>query len=221
MTPPDTAVCLFAKPPRAGEAKTRLIPALGPEGAAALARAFLADTWALLEQLPWAEPVLTSPAPWPEALLPAPGIAVWPQGEGALGARLERVLARALAQRPFAMALGADSPGLPAAHLARARALLAEADAVLGPSEDGGFYLLGLRRALPPGALEGLPWSAPDTLACTEQRLRALGLRVARAEPWFDVDTPHDLERLRAAGTDAPATRAALERLGPPGRLER
>ena len=212
---PDTTVCLFAKPPRAGEAKTRLIPALGAEGAAALARAFLEDTWALLAALPWARAVLSSPLPWPEPLLPSPAPELWLQGEGELGARLERILTRALAQTPLAMALGADSPGLPPAHLVQARAALAEADAVLGPSADGGFYLLGLRRALPPGALSGLPWSAPDTLLHTEARLRTLGLRVARSAPYLDVDTPEDLQRLRAhAELHAPATRAALAQWG-------
>ncbi len=209
---PDTTVCLFAKPPRAGEAKTRLIPALGAEGAAALARAFLEDTWALLEALPWAQAVLSSTAPWPPALLPSPAAQVWLQGEGELGARLERSLERALLLTPLAFALGADSPGLPAGHLERARAALSDADAVLGPSDDGGFYLLGLRRALPPGALAGLPWSAPDTRLHTEARLRALGLRVAHAPPWFDVDTPEDLTRLRG-GPLPPATRAVLVRL--------
>jgi len=209
---PDTTVCLFAKPPRAGEAKTRLIPALGAEGAAALARAFLEDTWALLAALPWAHAVLSSPLPWPAELLPSSAPEVWLQGEGELGVRLERILARALGRTPLAMALGADSPGLTPAHLAGARAALAEADAVLGPSADGGFYLLGLRRALPEGALAGLPWSAPDTLLHTEARLRALGLRVARCAPHFDVDTPEDLERLRPEHA-APATHAALARL--------
>lgn len=208
---PDTTLCLFAKPPLAGEAKTRLVPALGADGAAALARAFLEDTWALLATLPWAHPVLSSPAPWPAALLPA-GAQVWPQGEGDLGARMERVLARALMERPLAMALGADSPGLPRAHLEAAHRALADADAVLGPSEDGGYYLLGLRRPLPPGALAGLPWSAPHTREATVARLRALGLRVALGEPYFDVDTPEDLARLRerAPSLLAPATRRVL-----------
>lgn len=211
---PDTTVCLFAKPPRAGEAKTRLVPALGAEGAAALAGAFLEDTWALLASLPWARPVLSSPVAWPAALLPSPAPQVWLQGEGDLGTRLERILARALQQLPLALALGADSPGLPPGHLAQARAALADVDAVLGPSADGGFYLLGLRRALPPGALAGLPWSAPDTLLHTEARLRALGLSVALAPPYFDVDTPEDLAHLRTAPLPS-ATRALLARLLP------
>jgi uncharacterized protein len=217
---PDVALCVFAKPPRAGEAKTRLAPAVGAESAAALARAFIIDTWATVVALPWARPVLASTAPWPEGLLPEP-VEVWQQGEGDLGARMERILLRGLERCPAVMALGADSPGLPVACLEAARSALERADAVFGPSEDGGFYLLALRR-LPVGALAGLPWSQPETLARTEARLSSLGLSVARVAPFFDVDVPADLERLEteleAGRLHAPATAAALATLRRPGR---
>lgn len=212
---PEVALCVFAKPPRAGEAKTRLAPALGAEGAARLARAFIQDTWALVTRMPWAAPVLASPSPWPEGLLAGP-VEVWPQGEGDLGARMERVLLRALERYPAVMALGADSPGLSPEHLEAARAGLVHADAVFGPSEDGGFYLLALRR-LPVGAFVNLPWSQAETLARTEERLVSLGLTVARVAPFFDVDVPEDLAHLEselASGRlRAPATEAALREL--------
>jgi len=215
MTPPEVALCVFAKPPRAGEAKTRLAPALGADGAARLARAFLEDTWGLVTRMPWAAPVLASPGPWPEGLLPGP-VEVWPQGEGDLGARMEHVLLRALERYPAAIALGADSPGLFPEHLEAARAGLTHADAVFGPSEDGGFYLLALRR-LPVGAFVSLPWSQAETLARTEARLVSLGLTVARVAPFFDVDVPEDLARLESELASgrlwAPATAAALREL--------
>lgn len=196
-------VCVFAKPPRAGEAKTRLIPALGAEKAAAAAAAFLADTWEAVSGLPWARPVLaTTRVPGAEdapALGPAAaafaGADVWLQGEGDLGARMERILARALERSACALALGADSPGLPVERLEEARAALATHDAVLGPAEDGGYYLLGLRRC-PPGLLAGLPWSASNTREATHERLVQWGFSVALLPPWFDVDLPEDLERL-------------------------
>lgn len=217
---PEIALCVFAKPPRAGDTKTRLAPAVGAEGAAALARAFLTDTWATVARLPWARPVLASTAPWPEGLLPAP-VEVWQQGEGDLGARMERILHRGLEVCPTVMALGADIPGLPVAHLEAARAALAEADAVFGPSDDGGFYLLALRR-LPVGAFMDLPWSQPETLARTEARLRSLGLTVAHVAPFFDVDVPADLERLEKELAEgrlhAPATAQALATLRGRGR---
>lgn len=212
----DVALCVFAKVPRAGEAKTRLAPAVGAEGAAELARAFITDTWAEVSRVPWARPILASTgAAWPEGLLPS-SIESWPQGEGDLGARMERILHRALEMCPAAMALGADSPGLPMTHLEEARAALEHADAVFGPSDDGGFYLLALRR-LPVGAFENLPWSQPETLARTEERLKSLGLTVARVAPFFDVDVPADLERLEtelsAGRLHAPATAAVLSTL--------
>jgi hypothetical protein len=216
----EVALCVFAKPPRAGDAKTRLAPAVGAEGAAALARAFITDTWATVTRLPWARPVLASTGPWPEGLLPDP-VEVWQQGEGDLGARLERIFRRGLEVCPAAMALGADSPGLPLAYLEAAHAALANADAVFGPSDDGGFYLLALRQ-LPVGALANLPWSQPETRARTEERLRSLGLTVAHVEPFFDVDVPADLERLRAelsgGRIQASATVAALATLRGAGR---
>ncbi|MHB1845619.1 MAG: TIGR04282 family arsenosugar biosynthesis glycosyltransferase, partial [Deltaproteobacteria bacterium] len=177
------AVCVFAKPPLPGRVKTRLAAEVGSEGAARLARAFLRDTLAAVRALPWAEPRLatTERAPF-EAELGAPEI--WLQGEGDLGRRMERVLRRALRGASAALAIGADSPGMPLALLEGAREALASADAVVGPSDDGGFYLLGLRRC-PRGLLDGLPWSAPETFDRTLARLREQGLRTSLLPRWF------------------------------------
>lgn len=154
--------------------------------AATLASAFLVDMWALLATLRWAGPVIASTDPLPEGLLP--DATVWLQGEGPLDARLERILGRALQTAPAAIALGADSPGLPRA-------------------------LLGLP-ACPPGLLADIPWSAPDTCAATVARLTARGMPPAVLPPWFDVDRAEDLPRLRAwltsDPTRAPTTAAAL-----------
>jgi rSAM/selenodomain-associated transferase 1 len=190
-------ICIFAKPPIAGTAKTRLAPAVGPEGAARLAEAFLLDTWALVSALDWARPIVATTGSLPEALGIGARESVWPQGEGDLGNRIERVLVHALGQAPWAMALGGDSPGLPARRLEDARRALESSDAVLGPSEDGGFYLLGLRRC-PARLLEGLPWSEVQTFERTIERLRERGLETQVLDPWFDVDVPEDLDRLRA-----------------------
>lgn len=206
-------ICVFAKPPYAGSAKTRLEPAVGPDGAAALARAFLADTWATVHGLEWARPVLATTDYDPIALGVDAGATVWLQGDGDLGDRMERVLRHALVQGPWAIAVGADSPGMPSDLLVAARTALDEADAVIGPTPDGGYYLLGLRDC-PRGLLAGLPWSSPDTLTATEARLQQRGLTVRRLPPFFDVDDADDLRRLRAfldrAPDAAPATRAML-----------
>jgi rSAM/selenodomain-associated transferase 1 len=183
-------ICIFAKPPVAGRVKTRLAAALGAERAAALARAFLDDTIATVRALPWAQVALASTEPV------SGDVPVLLQGEGDLGERIERVLRAALELAPPAIAIGADAPALPPRLLKAARAALSRADAVIGPADDGGFYLLGLR-ACPEGLLADLPWSAPDTFVRTVVRLRAHGLRLEVLEPWFDVDRPEDLDRLR------------------------
>jgi hypothetical protein len=206
-------VCLFAKPPTAGAAKTRLAPAVGEAGAAALAAAFVEDSWAALGALPWADPVLATTEVDDALARLAAGRPPWLQGPGDLGARLERVLGRALAAGRPALALGADTPGLPPRLLEQARAALRDHDAALGPADDGGFYLLGLTRC-PPGLLADLPWSESGTGQATLDRLRARGLTVARLDPWFDLDRPEDLVRfstlLERGEVCAPATRRLL-----------
>ncbi len=186
-------VYVFAKAPVAGQVKTRLVPAVGAEGAARLATAMLEDTLEALLASGRAAPVLAVDN---GAAFRGRGLPLVEQGRGDLGERLERVLARGLARAPAVVAVGSDSPGFPASLLEESFLALERADAVLAPAEDGGFTLLGLRRC-PTGLLKGLPWSTPGTLRATEARLRARGLSVLRTRGWFDVDGPADLARLR------------------------
>lgn len=210
----QTSVCLlvFAKAPRPGAVKTRLAASIGAEAAAQLARAFLADTWQRVNGLGWAAPKLAVPAGTHADFGLHPRPELWLQGEGDLDRKLDTVLTRALATFPSALALGADSPSLPLAYLEKARTELATADAVLGPAEDGGFYLLGVKR-WKARLLERVAWS---TAAACQQTLSALvgaGLRVRVLSPWFDVDTAADLERLRTALGDDPAAAPHTARL--------
>ena len=186
----EAMICIFAKPPVAGDVKTRLAAVLGADAAARLARAFLEDTLESVQALAWAQAALATTGAV-EADIP-----VLLQGEGDLGARIERVLTAALRRAPIAMAIGADAPALPSRLLESARTALQDADVAIGPAEDGGFYLLALRH-FPEGLLRDIPWSSVDTLPATLKRLRALGLRIRVLEPWFDVDRADDLERLR------------------------
>ncbi len=191
-------IVIFAKPPVPGRVNTRLIPAVGADGAAVLARAFLLDTLDAMRTLDWARVTVASTGPFETGLIP-PSIPIWTQGEGDLGDRVERVLRRALHDAPVAMAVGVDSPGVPTAALARANRWLAAARgarAAMGPTADGGFYTLGLTEC-PEGILAGLPWSREDTLARTRDRLESRGFAVSMLARWFDVDRPEDLERLR------------------------
>lgn len=210
---------VFAKPPRAGVAKTRLSPALGPEGAAALADALFEDTWSRISSLRWARPVLVTPEPDAAEWRSARAASRWPQGDGDLGERLARALERALADGSGgAIAVGTDSPGLPAELLEAAREALERSDAVLGPCDDGGFYLLALRRC-PPGLLDDLPWSTDSTFDRTRERLLERGFSVEVLPGWFDVDGPEDLaklqQRIDQGAVRAPSTSRQLARLRP------
>ena len=189
-------LCVFAKPPRPGTVKTRLASALGEDSAAALARAFLLDTWSTATRVPGMDVVLAATEVEAPEWHPLHAAEVWPQGAGTLGDRLERVLRRALQTYPFAIAIGTDIPGLPLSRLDDAREALHTADAVIGPADDGGFYLIGVS-ACPHGLLDSVPWSAPDTCACTLDRLAQHHLNTTVIDSWFDVDEPADLEALR------------------------
>jgi uncharacterized protein len=187
-------ICVFAKPPVAGRVKTRLIPRLGSRGAAELASVFLEDTWASVSSLPWAKTALASTEEGIQRFLPGPN-EIWLQGDGDLGTRLANIFQRALHDHAFAIAIGADSPGLPAKFLEQARDVLTRVDAVIGPCEDGGFYLLGLR-SCPADLFSDISWSAATTCQETIAKLKAAGLTVHILESWFDVDTAEDLEKL-------------------------
>jgi len=191
--------------------KTRLARSLGTEAAAILSQAFFLDTWRSAARCAWADAILATTDP---AAPQWAGIAsVWDQGGGDLGDRLERVLSRALQSAPIALAIGADTPGLPPRFLELARDALTTSDAVLGPCEDGGFYLIGLR-SCPPGLFAGLPWSTERISEQTMQRLRGLGFTVETLPPWFDLDRAEDLTRIQGLlarkEIDAPETERAL-----------
>ena len=190
-----TTICIFAKPPRAGQVKTRLAAAVGADCAAAIAEALLHDTIETAMRVPNTQVVLSVTNPFEVSLFPE--IPQWLQPEGDLGYRVESILQRALLDAPMAIALGADTPGLSPAVIQGALEQLKGSDAVLGPTDDGGYYLLGLKRCAE-GLLRDIRWSHAATLADTIQRLTQCGQSCALAQPWFDLDTAQDLFRARS-----------------------
>jgi rSAM/selenodomain-associated transferase 1 len=192
--PTKATLCIFVKAPLPGLVKKRLTPFLTKVEAAGLAAAFFADTFALASSCEWARVVVACDGN-PSLLELATGTEVWPQGSGDLGERMERVLSLALESSKAAIVIGTDLPGLPRRFLDSAHLQLTGHDAIIGPSADGGFYLLGLQRC-PSGLLRGIPWQSATTREHTVERLCSNGLTVAEAEPWFDVDVPTDLVRL-------------------------
>jgi uncharacterized protein len=214
---------LFTKPAREGRVKTRLIGDLTPAQAAALHTAFLDDLLdrlreALLEgsfelRLAWAlEPEEAVPSG------PLPGVR---QEGNDLGERLYRALSGAAAEAEAVMALGSDHPTLPLEMVHRAfERVESGAGVVLGPAEDGGYYLIALRAgAVAPRLFEGIAWSTGQVLAATLDRCRELGLAVELLPEASDVDTPEDLRRLAArmardGDLGCPRTHGLLASLG-------
>jgi len=195
------AVFIMAKAPRVGEVKTRLCPPLAPAEATELYRAFLLDKIEQVRGLRSAIPAIAYTPPEERAVFEtlAPGVVLFPQEGEDLGARLANSF-DALLRSGYtgALAVDSDTPTLPPEYLEHALAAVAEPDVdlVLGPSEDGGYYLIGLRRPCR-DLFEAMAWSTPAVLPETIRRARAKGLRIALLPSWFDVDTAEEMERLR------------------------
>ncbi len=214
-------LAIMAKAPRVGAVKTRLCPPLRPPEAAELARCFLLDAVERVRSVAGAQPIVAyapveAQGQFEEA---APGFTLIPQRGGDLGERQLDLIGEILGLGlQAALVIGTDSPTLPRECLDEAVSLVMapDVDVVLGPTEDGGYYLIGLRAPCP-ALFEDMPWSTPVVLSRTLERAQRLGLRVACLPTWFDVDTGADLERLRVELETAPGpwprhTRQFLER---------
>ncbi len=181
---------LFTRFPEPGRAKTRLIPALGPAGAAALHRRLTEQTMATLRNtgLPLEVWVTGAPVAAFEAWLGA-GTPLRVQNDGDLGARM----AEALSPAP-AIVVGSDLPTLAASHILAAAALLADGRVALGPAEDGGYYLLGLPS--PASFLfDDMAWSTAGVLAETTRRLEKQAVPFGLLPTLPDLDRPEDFGR--------------------------
>ncbi len=214
------AIAVMAKAPRAGQVKTRLVPPLSQEAAAELYRCLLLDKLLQVGQLSGIDPYLAyTPVEARQSMLSlAPqAFTLIPQVGSDLGDRLHR-LSAILLERGYGgvILIDSDTPTLPTNYLleAIARLQVETSDVVLGPAEDGGYYLIALKhpcRAL----FDGIPWSGPTVLSETIRRASAQRLQVSTLPLWFDVDTPEDLARLRRdlatnGNTLAPHTREFL-----------
>ncbi len=189
----------MAKQPAPGRTKSRLVPPLTPEQAAQLYECFLQDALDVARQVPAVSRfVAFTPAAGDGYFRRlAPDFDLLPQQGGTLSERLNYVLTTCLTQEyGKVVAMNSDSPSLPAVYVAQAYSLLDTADVVLGPAQDGGYYLIGLIRPQP-GLIRPVQMSTPDVLRDTLALARAAGLRAALLPRWYDVDTAGDLARLR------------------------
>jgi hypothetical protein len=194
-----TAIIVFAKAPVAGFAKTRLAPALGAAGAAALAERMLrhALAQAVAADVGPVELCAAPDASHPalRAAAAACGASLAGQGTGDLGMRMHHAFARHLMQHARALLIGSDAPALEAAVLRQAAGALLDHDAVFVPALDGGYILVGLRRA-DPRWFAGMTWSHPHVMEDTRARLRTASVRWKELAPVADVDEPADLAHL-------------------------
>lgn len=199
MPPPRAVLGLFAKCPAPGRVKTRLAAETSPDWAARVAHAFLLDTVARLATVPVRRVLAFAPADAYQFFREVVGghFELMPQADGDLGARLAGFTADRFREGAGAVVLaGTDSPSLPVEYVTGAFAQFEGADAVLGPTTDGGYYLIGLTPSAP-AVFEGIPWSGPDVLKATVDRLAGTGCRLAVLPPWYDVDTLADWRMLR------------------------
>jgi uncharacterized protein len=228
-------VIVFAREPIPGQTKTRLIPAIGKDNAAALADAFNRDTLTKAKKLAPAELVIAGRAPggakrsrYFKTLAHEFGAWIIEQGAGHLGARM------ATAMRPFtnaggAMLMGTDTPSLPVKLLVKSADLFETNPLVIAPTLDGGYYLVAMRGKLP-DIFKPMGWGGAEVLATTLKRLRDGGEPYCLGPWWYDIDRPIDLEflmshlknRLSAFGGQAmalgsphpcPATAVVLKRI--------
>lgn len=195
---------IMAKAPVLGQVKTRLCPPLSPEMALRLYTCFLGDKVAQIHALPGALPgVAYTPADARaqfRALVPEEFLLL-PQRGGDLGERLCHAFDDLLADgHAGALLIDSDSPTLPTSYLEQALAAMKrpEVDLVLGPCDDGGYYLVGLRGPRPE-LFEGIAWSTPAVMPQTLAKAKGLGLTVYLLPEWYDVDTAEDLRRLESA----------------------
>lgn len=193
---PDARILVFAKAPVPGEVKTRLIPALGAQAAAALHVRLVRQTieTAVAARVApveiWCSPDDQHP------LFRALALPRHVQRGRDLGERMAHAMDTALADSRFAILIGTDCPVLTGDYLRRAAERLAQGeDAVLGPAEDGGYVLIGLRRH-DPRVFEGIAWSTAQVLPATRARLAEHGFRWHELPCLWDVDRAEDLERM-------------------------
>lgn len=210
IVPEPIDIAILARAPIPGQAKTRLIPALGAKGAARL------QAWLLQRTLTTALAAELGPVTlWctgdPQhadfALYRTfDAVTVRQQPAGDLGVRM---LAALRAASTATLVIGTDCPPLGVAQLHEAARCLADHDAVVIPAEDGGYVLIGMNRPAPE-LFAGIDWGTEQVMAQTRQRLTALGWRWAEPVTLWDVDRPADLARLAELCPDAPSCRPGI-----------
>lgn len=190
---------IFIKVPEKGGVKTRLVPPLSGSEARDLYRAFLLDLFQRLQKLKKLAVTAfysgADPAPLQE-MIPAGWTLAAQRGE-TLGERLQNAFAVLLEEEgSFAVIIGSDSPDIPLLSVKRAYSKLKHKDIVLGPSADGGYYLIGLKKQHPE-IFGNIPWGEGAVLSRTLEMAASRNMSLSLLPLWYDVDTPGSLELLK------------------------
>jgi len=218
------AAAIMARMPVPGKVKTRLVPPLTPLAAAWLYTGFLRDAVDRLACINGVRPFVAYTPPVAEGFFSGfvpPVFSTLPQAGEDLGERLANISEALFSRGATAVVLcDSDSPTLPGRYIREAFLRIGEADVVIGPCDDGGYYLIGMRR-FTPRLFSDIPWSSAHVTRQTVEAAEHLGLSVSLLEPWYDVDTAADLDCLchevAASPKDAAVachTRRALVEIG-------
>jgi uncharacterized protein len=197
----DPAIALFAKAPVLGQVKTRLAVDIGDSAALDLYIAFLKDSMARLCNLELKQlgRYLYLTSPWNRDITPE--MEVKYQTSGDLGERMKTALKEIFsAGHSSGVVMGTDSPSLPSAYIVGAIEALRDTDCVIGPTEDGGYYLIGFRREAEERMktlFSKMKWSTETVFSETKARAVAAGLSVVCLPRWYDVDTVAELAQLK------------------------
>lgn len=193
------AIVIMAKAPVLNEVKTRLIPPLGPETASLLYYGFLLDKIEQVKTIEARRFVAYTPqtsGSFFRSIMP-PGFSLINQEGEDLGDRLanvSKILFESGAKK--VLMLDSDTPNLPTVLIRDGISRLDDVDVVVGPCEDGGYYLIGMR-SWAPELFHGIPWSTSEVADMTVKKAQSLDLSVSLLDKWYDVDTMIDLERLK------------------------
>ena len=190
---------IFIKVPEEGTVKTRLIPPLSGSEACNLYRAFMVDLFQRIHKLKKLAVTAFYSGADPtqlEEMIPKGWALAAQQGE-TLGERLQNAFTNLLKEEgSYAVIIGSDSPDIPLLAIKRAYTKLKHKDVVLGPSADGGYYLVGLKKQIPE-LFENIPWSEDAVLRRTLEIVASQNMSLSLLPLWYDVDTPNSLELLK------------------------
>ncbi len=198
-----TSIVIFAKQPIEGRTKIRLGRTLGMAYSAKLAECFIHDSLALVRNLPIGQKNVAylpeeARGYFRELVKPLLEFSTYPQRGQDLGERMQNAIQREFSNGAASVVvLDTDSPTLPGQYIMQAFELLKKVDFVLGPTCDGGCYLMG---ASLPGItpFSSVPWGTPQTFKKTVHNISTAGLKLAITPPWYDVDTEHGFEMLKS-----------------------